>query len=173
MCYGSNDSCCCEAIRLCKVSFYLWLCWSFFIGSASMKLPSTLTNVMMYLLPVLDLAGKWPVWSVCIVSLVLCTFMYTSLIFLALMLMVFLLFWSLWIDSQCDCQGLVLVHHLLFLLLSLISWLNALIDVDVSYVLFWVSLYSMKCFWTLATVSAGQVVWFPALIAFVQVSWVG
>ncbi len=33
-----------------------------FIGSASMKFPSASTNTMMYLFPLLDVAGKHPVW---------------------------------------------------------------------------------------------------------------
>ena len=49
-----------------------------FIGSASMKFPSTSTNTITYLLPLLDVAGKCPVWSLCTLSVELCILMYTS-----------------------------------------------------------------------------------------------
>ncbi len=53
----------------------------FFMGSASMKFWSTSTITIMYWFPLLDVAGNRPVWSVCIVSVALCIFMYMSLIF--------------------------------------------------------------------------------------------
>jgi hypothetical protein len=45
---------------------------------ASMKFPSTSTNTITYLLPLLDVAGKHPVWSLCTMSEELCILMYTS-----------------------------------------------------------------------------------------------
>ena len=52
-----------------------------FIGSASMKFLSTSTNTMMYLFPLLDVAGKRPVRLLCIVLVALWTFMKMSFIF--------------------------------------------------------------------------------------------
>jgi hypothetical protein len=46
----------------------------FFIGSASMMFPLTSTNTMMYLFPLLNVAGNHPVWLLCIVMVALWIF---------------------------------------------------------------------------------------------------
>ena len=49
----------------------------FFIGSTHMELLSTCQAIIWYWFPQLDICGNLPVWSVYMVSLVLCTLMYT------------------------------------------------------------------------------------------------
>ncbi len=112
------------------------------------------TNTMIYWLPLLDFAGKCPVWLLCISPA-----LYISLIF----------FGGLGSTSASELPGMFSSsdHVFSFDFVNLTPWHCFFIWP------FWDSLESEKCFWTADVVRLGHIRKFSALIASIHVSLTG